>query len=86
MVKVGLEVHGYILMEQSKKKLFCECNVSNEDSVPNTNICPICTAQPGAKPMLPNKEAVDKSVEIGLMLGCKISPILMFQRKTLQLS
>ncbi|MBN2420778.1 Asp-tRNA(Asn)/Glu-tRNA(Gln) amidotransferase subunit GatB [Candidatus Woesearchaeota archaeon] len=81
MVKVGLEVHGYILMEQSKKKLFCECQVSNEDSVPNTNICPICTAQPGSKPMLPNKEAVDKAVEIGLMLGCKISPILMFQRK-----
>ena len=80
MVKVGLEIHGYINVEQTKKKLFCEC-FAVESDVPNTNICPICTGQPGSKPMLPNKEAVDKAVEIGLMLGCKISPILMFQRK-----
>lgn len=80
MVKVGLEVHGYILMEQSKKKLFCECS-TQESETPNSNVCPICTAQPGSKPMLPNKEAVDKAVEIGLMLGCQISKVLMFQRK-----
>lgn len=80
MVKVGLEIHGYINVEQTKKKLFCECSAVESD-IPNTNICPICTGQPGSKPMLPNKEAIDKAVEIGLMLGCKISPKLMFQRK-----
>ncbi|HME87444.1 MAG TPA: Asp-tRNA(Asn)/Glu-tRNA(Gln) amidotransferase subunit GatB [Candidatus Nanoarchaeia archaeon] len=79
MVKVGLEIHGYINVEQTKKKLFCEC--STEESEPNTNVCPRCTGQPGSKPMLPNKEAVDKAVEIGLMLGCEISPHLLFQRK-----
>ena len=36
---------------------------------PNTNICPICTGQPGSKPMLPNKSAIDKLLQIGLMLG-----------------
>ncbi len=81
MVKVGLEIHGYIDVELSKKKLFCECFAEHGDVAPNTNVCPVCTGQPGSKPMLPNKEAVDKAVEIGLMLGCKISPILMFQRK-----
>ena len=79
MVKVGIEVHGYIFMEETKKKLFCEC--STEEASPNTNICPICTGQPGNKPMLPNKEAVEKAIEIGLMLGCEINPRLMFQRK-----
>ncbi len=81
MVKIGIECHGYLFMEQTKKKLFCECCIPSEDSAPNTCVCPICTANPGSKPMLPNKEAVDKAVEIGLMLGCEISPVLMFQRK-----
>src|SRR3989338_5177789 len=80
MVKVGLEIHGYIDLVQTGKKLFCECSVQH-DASPNTNICPICTGNPGIKPMLPNKEAIDKAVEIALMLGCQISPILMFQRK-----
>ncbi len=80
MVKVGLEIHGYVDVAKTGKKLFCECKTEH-DAPPNTNICPVCTGQPGEKPMLPNKEAVDKSVEIALMLGCKISPILMFQRK-----
>jgi aspartyl-tRNA(Asn)/glutamyl-tRNA(Gln) amidotransferase subunit B len=78
-IKVGLEIHGYLNMEIMKQKLFCECSVS--DSKPNTNVCPICTGQPGNKPMLPNKEAIDKSIAIGLMLGCKINPRLLFQRK-----
>ncbi|MEK6886244.1 MAG: Asp-tRNA(Asn)/Glu-tRNA(Gln) amidotransferase subunit GatB [Nanoarchaeota archaeon] len=81
MVKVGLEIHGYVNVELTKKKLFCDCLAEHGESQPNTNICPICTAQPGSKPMLPNKEAIDKAVEIALMLGCKISPKLMFQRK-----
>lgn len=76
-LKVGLEIHGYILAEQ---KLFCDCAIS-EDSAPNTNICPVCTGQPGSKPKLTNKIALEKAINIGLMLGCKINPRLMFQRK-----
>ncbi len=80
MVKIGLEIHGYI---NSKEKLFCRCKAEHglKYSKPNTNICPICTGQPGSKPMLPNKGAIDKSIQIALILGCKINPKLIWQRK-----
>jgi aspartyl-tRNA(Asn)/glutamyl-tRNA(Gln) amidotransferase subunit B len=80
MVKIGLEVHGYILTEE---KLFCPCKVSHglKFASANTNICPICTAQPGSKPLLPNKTAIDKAIEIALILGCKINNKLVWQRK-----
>ena len=76
---IGLEIHTYIL---TKEKLFCKCIASREKGTrANIHICPICTAQPGAKPMLPNKEAVEKAILIGLMLGCKINHELPWQRK-----
>jgi aspartyl-tRNA(Asn)/glutamyl-tRNA(Gln) amidotransferase subunit B len=74
--KVGLEIHGYIA---TSAKLFCNCATS--DAKPNTNICPICTGQPGSKPMLTNNEALKKAIQIGLLLGCKINSRLLFQRK-----
>ena len=80
MVKVGLEIHGYL---NTKEKLFCRCKSIHgaKFSKPNTNICPVCTAQPGAKPMLPNSKAVEKAIEISLILECKIFPQFSFQRK-----
>ncbi len=80
MVKIGLEIHGYI---QTEEKLFCTCKTIHglKFAKPNTNICPICTGQPGNKPMLPNKVAVDKAIEIALILKCGINPKLVWQRK-----
>ncbi len=80
MVKIGLEIHGYI---QTDEKLFCTCKTIHglKFAKPNTNICPVCTGQPGAKPMLPNKVAIDKAIEIALILGCKINTLLVWQRK-----
>lgn len=82
---IGLEIHGYL---ETKEKLFCKCKNYHDMKVikPNTNICPVCTGQPGSKPMLPNKEAIDKLLQIGLMLNCKPNVIedkksLVFQRK-----
>ena len=76
---IGLEIHAYPI---TKEKLFCKCKASRERGLQgNTQICPICCGQPGAKPMLPNKEAVRKAVQIGLMLGCKINGVLKWQRK-----
>jgi len=82
---IGLEIHGYL---ETKEKLFCKCkNFHDMKQIkPNTNICPICTSQPGSKPMLPNAEAVKKILQIGLMLNCKPNLIennkpLIFQRK-----
>ena len=76
---IGLEIHAYLV---TKEKLFCECIASRERGLQsNINICPICTGQPGAKPMLPNKTAVEKAIQIGLMLQCKINEKLVWQRK-----
>jgi len=83
MVKIGLEVHGYL---RTREKLFCRCKAESSDSQPNTNICPICTGQPGAKPMLPNSEAVKKILQVAAMLNSKVNTMqnnkkLIWQRK-----
>lgn len=80
MVKIGLEIHGYIL---TREKLFCKCLSSHgkKSHNPNTNICPICTGQPGSKPLLPNEEAVKKAMQVALVLNCKINQRLFWQRK-----
>lgn len=76
---IGLEIHTYVL---TSEKLFCKCKASREKGLkPNIHICPICTGQPGAKPMLPNETAVEKAIQIGLMLGCKVNEKLFWQRK-----
>lgn len=77
--KIGLEIHAYIDVENNEK-LFCDCE-ANINSKPNTNICPICTGQPGSKPMLPNKEALYKVIKTALMLDCNINNELLWQRK-----
>ncbi len=77
MAKIGLEIHGYL---NTNEKLFCTCKSEHgiKHSKPNTNICPICTGQPGSKPMPPNKSAIDKCIEIALILGCKINGVKNF--------
>ncbi|HLD15367.1 MAG TPA: Asp-tRNA(Asn)/Glu-tRNA(Gln) amidotransferase subunit GatB [Candidatus Nanoarchaeia archaeon] len=80
-MKIGLEIHTYLNMEKSKAKLFCNCPAENIESTPNTNICPICTGMPGSKPMLPNREALEKVIAIASMLKCKINKSLIIQRK-----
>ncbi|MEK6842534.1 MAG: Asp-tRNA(Asn)/Glu-tRNA(Gln) amidotransferase subunit GatB, partial [Nanoarchaeota archaeon] len=77
MPKIGLEIHGYL---NTSEKLFCCCKAEHgiKFSKPNTNICPVCTGMPGAKPMVPNKTAINEVVQISLILGCKINA---FERK-----
>lgn len=82
---IGLEIHGYL---ETKEKLFCRCkNFHDMKKIkPNVNTCPVCTGQPGSKPMLPNQQAISKLLQIGLLLNCKPNLIenkkpLVFQRK-----
>jgi len=77
---IGLEIHGYL---DTKEKLFCKCKNFHDMKIikPNTNVCPICTSQPGSKPMLPNSQAINKLLQIGLMLGCKTNSTFSWQRK-----
>src|SRR3990167_7494017 len=78
-VMIGLEIHVYLV---TKEKLFCSCIASRERGLrPNINICPICTAQPGAKPMLPNKHALEQAIRIACMLSCSLNTTLPWQRK-----
>ncbi len=77
--KIGLEIHGYL---QTKEKLFCRCkaarHTAKQNIKPNTFICPICCGYPGAKPMLPNEQAIKKIIEISLMLNCRINTLPKF--------
>lgn len=76
---IGLEIHAYPI---TNEKLFCRCKASRERGLKeNINICPICTGQPGAKPMLPNENALKQAVRIGLMLNCKINNEMVWKRK-----
>jgi len=67
-VKIGFEIH---LQLATKQKLFCSCPTDYATVPPNTNICPVCTGMPGAKPMPPNEKAVEAALAIALLLGCK---------------
>lgn len=76
---IGLEIHTYLV---TREKLFCKCKASREKGQKeNIYICPICTGMPGAKPMMPNEEAVKQAVRIGLMLGCSINKEFVWKRK-----
>ncbi|MEM2890502.1 MAG: Asp-tRNA(Asn)/Glu-tRNA(Gln) amidotransferase subunit GatB [Candidatus Hadarchaeum sp.] len=68
-IKIGFEVHQQI---NTKRKMYCNCPTNYQEVPPNTNVCPICTGMPGAKPLPPNQKAVEAAVEIALMLGCEI--------------
>ncbi|MDD5569431.1 MAG: Asp-tRNA(Asn)/Glu-tRNA(Gln) amidotransferase subunit GatB [Candidatus Pacebacteria bacterium] len=77
---IGLEIH---FEAKTKSKMFCSCyNEANSslEEKPNTNICPICTGQPGAMPVI-NEEAINKVIMAGLALDCEIAKQSKFDRK-----
>ncbi|MEX2177565.1 MAG: Asp-tRNA(Asn)/Glu-tRNA(Gln) amidotransferase subunit GatB [Gemmatimonadaceae bacterium] len=73
---VGLEVHVQL---KTRTKAFCGCSSSFGDP-PNTNVCPVCLALPGALPVL-NEQAVDLAVRTALALGCTVHETSIFARK-----
>ncbi|HWI51982.1 MAG TPA: Asp-tRNA(Asn)/Glu-tRNA(Gln) amidotransferase subunit GatB [Symbiobacteriaceae bacterium] len=73
---IGLEVHVEL---STQTKVWCSCK--NEfGAEPNTNVCPVCAALPGALPVL-NAEALTYTVKTGLALGCEIPHYAKFDRK-----
>jgi aspartyl-tRNA(Asn)/glutamyl-tRNA(Gln) amidotransferase subunit B len=73
---IGFETHVEL---KTRTKLFCSCAVDYE-AAPNSRICPVCTGQPGALPVL-NKKAVEFTVRAGLALGCMVNRHSRFARK-----
>ncbi|HMR98374.1 MAG TPA: Asp-tRNA(Asn)/Glu-tRNA(Gln) amidotransferase subunit GatB [Anaerolineales bacterium] len=75
---IGLEVHAELL---TRSKMFCGCEVVDSITAkPNRYICPVCTGQPGALPVL-NRKAIELAVRVGLALGCEIHAESIFARK-----
>lgn len=73
---IGLEIHAQLA---TASKMFCGCS-TKFGAEPNTNICPVCTGQPGTLPVT-NKKAVELAIKTALALNCTIEPSSVFARK-----
>ena len=73
---IGLEIHVQL---KTRTKMFCRCRNAFGDP-PNTNVCPVCLAFPGALPV-PNRRAIEETVKLGLALECEIADRAVFHRK-----
>lgn len=64
--------------------MFCSCENRGEtvygEVPPNTNICPVCTGQPGILPVV-NEQAIEWAVKMALALDCYVNPQSKFDRK-----
>ena len=73
---IGLEIHVHL---KTRSKMFCRCAVGALDD-PNTRTCPVCLAHPGALPV-PNRQAIEWTIRLGLALDCEIAEHALFHRK-----
>ena len=73
---IGLEVHAQLL---TRTKLFCSCP-NRFGEPPNSLVCPVCLALPGALPVL-SRQAVTLAIRAGLALGCRVNEVSVFERK-----
>jgi aspartyl-tRNA(Asn)/glutamyl-tRNA(Gln) amidotransferase subunit B len=73
---IGLEVHVQL---KTRSKMFCGCS-TDFGAPPNTNVCPVCLALPGALPV-PNGEAIRLATLGSFALDCEVHPTSIFARK-----
>jgi len=77
-VTIGMEIHAEL---KTASKMFCACkNGLGMEIIPNVNICPVCTSQPGSLPV-PNRKAIEAVQRVGLALGCTLRLNSKFDRK-----
>ena len=74
---IGLEIHVAL---KTRTKMFCRCQ-NGAGGGPNTQTCPVCLAFPGALPV-PNRQAVEDTIKLGLALGSTIADRAVFHRKS----
>ena len=73
---VGLEVHVEL---DTATKMWCGCPTTFGDE-PNTNVCAVCTGQPGSLPVV-NARAVNDAILLGLAINGHIATRCQFHRK-----
>jgi aspartyl-tRNA(Asn)/glutamyl-tRNA(Gln) amidotransferase subunit B len=73
---IGLEIHAQL---KTKTKLFCDCP-TDSGAEPNSNICEVCSGQPGALPRM-NEKALKLAAKAGLALGSTVNGTSIFSRK-----
>jgi aspartyl-tRNA(Asn)/glutamyl-tRNA(Gln) amidotransferase subunit B len=73
---IGLEVHVQLL---TATKAFCGC-ANHFGAAPNSNVCPVCLALPGALPVL-NAQAVEFATLASLAINCQVRDRSIFARK-----
>jgi aspartyl-tRNA(Asn)/glutamyl-tRNA(Gln) amidotransferase subunit B len=73
---IGLEVHVQV---RTRTKMFTRVPAGFGEP-PNTLTDPVVLGVPGALPVL-NREAIEKTIETGLMFGCAIAPVCKWDRK-----
>lgn len=76
VMNIGLEVHVEL---KTQSKIFCSCPTLY-GAEPNTHVCPVCMAMPGALPVL-NKKAVEYTLMAGIALDCEINLECKMDRK-----
>jgi len=73
---IGLEVHVQL---RTRSKMFTRVPTGFGESA-NTLTDPVVLGLPGALPVM-NREALDKIITTGLLLGCQIAPVCKWDRK-----
>ena len=73
---IGIECHVEL---RTATKMFCGC-VNEFGGEPNTKVCPVCLALPGALPV-PNRAAIEHMIRAGLAFGAEIPAFSKFDRK-----
>lgn len=74
---IGLETH---IQLNTTTKIFCSCKADSWYDPPNTNICPVCTGQPGVLPVL-NRAVVEKGVLLAAAMHSQLRQLSFFDRK-----
>jgi aspartyl-tRNA(Asn)/glutamyl-tRNA(Gln) amidotransferase subunit B len=74
---IGLEIHAEM---NTKTKMWCACKNDPDEEEPNKHICPVCMAHPGTLPV-PNKQAIQNVIKMGLACGSEIANYTEFDRK-----